>query len=94
MKFLSRRLVFTASSVVWLLLVSGVARQAGAQQGVAGRFDQLDRNSDGKVTRDELRARAFFERIDVPPLAAPAAARHLPWPYLADHGAALRGVPP
>lgn len=65
MKFLSRRLVFTATSVVWLLLVSDIARQARGQQGVAGRFDQLDRNSDGKVTRDELPAQAFFERLDL-----------------------------
>jgi mono/diheme cytochrome c family protein len=54
-----------AGSLVGLLLVAGVSRQAGARQGVAGRFDQLDRNADGSVTRDELPARAFFERLDL-----------------------------
>ena len=40
-------------------------RRVIAQQAVEQRFDQLDRNSDGKVTRDELPAQAFFQRLDL-----------------------------
>ncbi|NCX99571.1 MAG: EF-hand domain-containing protein, partial [Planctomycetia bacterium] len=42
-----------------------IAPRAGAQQAVEQRFDELDRNGDGKVKPDELPARAFFERLDL-----------------------------
>jgi hypothetical protein len=54
--------------VVAVLLVAPaalVARLAVAQQGVEERFGQLDRNGDGRVTPDELPARALFRRLDL-----------------------------
>jgi hypothetical protein len=54
--------------VAVLLLVAPaalVARLAVAQQGVEERFGQLDRNGDGRVTPDELPARALFRRLDL-----------------------------
>ena len=49
------------------LVASGavVVRRAAAQQRLEQRFDQLDRNSDGKVTPDELPAAEFFKRLDL-----------------------------
>jgi hypothetical protein len=40
-------------------------RQAGGQQAVGKRFEQLDCNGDAKVTPDELPAAAIFWRIDL-----------------------------
>ncbi len=50
-----------------ILVGTGVVavRRAGAQQRVEQRFDQLDRNADGKVTPDELPAAEFFKRLDL-----------------------------
>jgi hypothetical protein len=50
-----------------LLVASGavVVRRAAAQQRLEQRFDQLDRNADGKVTPDELPAAEFFKRLDL-----------------------------
>jgi len=48
------------------VLGSGVvARRAQGQQAVEQRFDQVDKNRDGKVTPDELPARALFQRLDL-----------------------------
>ncbi len=56
-------------SVVSAILVIScgcmIVRRAIAQQAVEQRFDQLDRNGDGKITRDELPAQAFFQRLDL-----------------------------
>jgi len=40
-------------------------RRADARQRIEQRFDQLDRNGDGKVTPDELPAAEFFKRLDL-----------------------------
>ena len=50
-----------------LVTVAGgwIATRAVAQQRVAQRFDQLDRNGDAKVTPDELPAAAIFKRLDL-----------------------------
>ena len=50
-----------------LVTVAGgwIATRAVAQQRVAQRFDQLDRNGDAKVTPDELPAAAMFKRLDL-----------------------------
>jgi mono/diheme cytochrome c family protein/thiol-disulfide isomerase/thioredoxin len=42
-----------------------IARRAAAQQGVGRRFDQLDRDGDGRVTPGELPAQALFGRLDL-----------------------------
>ncbi|MEZ6128671.1 MAG: hypothetical protein R3C59_08300 [Planctomycetaceae bacterium] len=41
------------------------ARRVWAQNAVEKRFDQLDRNGDGKITPDELPAAEFFKRLDL-----------------------------
>jgi Ca2+-binding EF-hand superfamily protein len=42
-----------------------VARRVWAQNAVEKRFDQLDKNGDGKITPDELPAAEFFKRLDL-----------------------------
>ncbi|MEZ5948373.1 MAG: redoxin family protein [Planctomycetaceae bacterium] len=42
-----------------------LARRVWAQNAVEKRFDQLDRNQDGKITPDELPAAEFFKRLDL-----------------------------
>ena len=42
-----------------------VAGRAAAQGAVERRFEQLDRNKDGKVTPDELPAAVLFKRLDL-----------------------------
>lgn len=42
-----------------------LARRVWAQGAVEKRFDQLDKNSDGKITPDELPAAEFFKRLDL-----------------------------
>jgi len=41
------------------------AQHVWAQSALEQRFDQLDRNKDGKVTPDELPATEFFKRLDL-----------------------------
>lgn len=50
----------------FLLSLSAAGSADGQQQDRAGRFDQWDRNDDGKLTREELPAafRKNFERVD------------------------------
>jgi hypothetical protein len=48
-----------------LLTVVAVRRRVWAQNAVEDRFEQLDRNQDGKVTPDELPAADFFKRLDL-----------------------------
>jgi mono/diheme cytochrome c family protein len=54
-----------AGSILVVVSSFAVARQATAQQAVGQRFDQLDRNGDGKVMPGELASKAFFERLDL-----------------------------
>ena len=60
-----RRLWIATSTLVLLLTLVAVGRRVWAQNAVEKRFDQLDRNKDGKVTPDELPAAEFFKRLDL-----------------------------
>ncbi|MDX1968275.1 MAG: redoxin [Planctomycetaceae bacterium] len=42
-----------------------LARRVWAQGAVEKRFDQIDKDSDGKITPDELPAAEFFKRLDL-----------------------------
>jgi hypothetical protein len=64
MKF--RRLLLVAVVVcLAIVLIGGIARRVWAQNAVEKRFDQLDKNSDRKITPDELPAAEFFKRLDL-----------------------------
>ena len=63
---MSRRriaIIFTVLAVT--VCAIPIARRAWAQGAVEKRFDQLDKNSDGKITPDELPAAEFFKRLDL-----------------------------
>jgi hypothetical protein len=61
---MTRRIsIIIALLFVGLFAVS-LARRVWAQDAVEKRFDQLDRNSDGKITPAELPAAEFFKRLD------------------------------
>ena len=51
--------------MVGLVASIPIARRVWAQGAVEKRFDQLDKNSDGKITPDELPAAEFFKRLDL-----------------------------
>jgi mono/diheme cytochrome c family protein/thiol-disulfide isomerase/thioredoxin len=75
--------------ILAILVGSGVVavRRAAAQQRLGERFDQLDRNADGKVTPDELPAAEFFKRLDLDgdgAITKPEAARAVRQGALAD----------
>ncbi len=53
------------STVLTSILALALWTPAVAQQaGRAGRFKQLDRNGDGKVSREEAGSRPFFDAAD------------------------------
>ena len=56
-------IIFTVLTVAVCAIT--IARLAWAQGAVEKRFDQLDKNSDGKITPDELPAAEFFKRLDL-----------------------------
>jgi Ca2+-binding EF-hand superfamily protein/mono/diheme cytochrome c family protein len=58
-------MLMAIGTLVLLLTVAAVGRRVWAQNAVEKRFDQLDRNQDGKVTPDELPAADFFKRLDL-----------------------------
>ena len=60
-----RRGALSIGALFVIAIAALIAPRAGAQQAVEQRFDELDRNGDGKVKPDELPARAFFERLDL-----------------------------
>ncbi len=60
-----RRILIAAFVLGTTCLLIPPARRAGAQNAVEKRFDQLDRNKDGKVTPDEFPASEFFKRLDL-----------------------------
>jgi Ca2+-binding EF-hand superfamily protein/thiol-disulfide isomerase/thioredoxin len=51
--------------VLGFLFLAGVAKRVWAQQAVEKKFDQLDKNKDGKITPDELPAAELFKRLDL-----------------------------
>jgi len=60
-----RQILIVVGAVILLLTVVAVGRRVWAQGAVEKRFDQLDKNSDGKITPDELPAAEFFKRLDL-----------------------------
>lgn len=56
-------IIFTVLTVA--VCAIPIARRVWAQGAVEKRFDQLDKNSDGKITPDELPAAEFFKRLDL-----------------------------
>ncbi len=58
-------LVYTVSACSIAILFAVVARRVYAQQEIEKRFEQLDGNSDGKVTPDELRQPGIFKALDM-----------------------------
>jgi hypothetical protein len=62
---MKRRMLIAIGTLVLLMTVVAVGRRVWAQNAVEKRFDQLDRNKDGKVTPDELPAADFFKRLDL-----------------------------
>jgi mono/diheme cytochrome c family protein len=65
---MSSRLTWFGVLLIVLAASTGVlawVRHARAQGSVERRFDELDKNADGKVTRDELPAVELFQRFDL-----------------------------
>lgn len=62
---LRRAIIYCLSALGILFFVAAVARRAMAQQEIAKRFDQLDVNGDGKLTREELPRAAIFNALDI-----------------------------
>jgi mono/diheme cytochrome c family protein len=60
-----RRIPLLVALVILVGTGMVAVRRATAQQRLEQRFDQLDRNADGKVTPDELPAAEFFKRLDL-----------------------------
>ncbi|MEZ6067146.1 MAG: redoxin family protein [Planctomycetaceae bacterium] len=76
----TRRIVLIIGLVACFSTLVPFARRVWAQNAVEKRFDQLDRNGDGKVTPDELPAAEFFKRLDLDgngEITKPEAARAL-----------------
>jgi len=62
---LRRSIVCCLSGLAVVFLIAVVARHATAQQEIGQRFDQLDVNRDGRLTRDELPQVAIFKVLDI-----------------------------
>jgi hypothetical protein len=60
-----RRLLLVAGGGVVIACCVVLVPRGVAQQALEQRFDQVDKNRDGKVTPDELPARALFQRLDL-----------------------------
>lgn len=65
MKKWSKRIVITGGLFLGLVLLAGVAKRVWAQQAIEKKFNQLDANSDSKLTPDELMHEEFFKRLDL-----------------------------
>ena len=59
-----KTVVILAALAVFVALIP-LAKRALAQGAIEKRFDQLDKNGDGKITKDELPAAEFFKRLDL-----------------------------
>ncbi len=62
---MKRTLIVVGLSFTALVVIGGIAKRVWAQGAVEKRFDQLDKNGDGKITKDELPAAEFFKRLDL-----------------------------
>lgn len=60
-----RRFAIIIALFAVAVCVIPLARRVWAQGAVEKRFDQLDKNSDGNITPDELPAAEFFKRLDL-----------------------------
>lgn len=60
-----RRIGIIVVAIAVAICALPLARRVWAQNAVEKRFDQLDKNSDGKITPDELPAAEFFQRLDL-----------------------------
>ena len=54
----------TVLTVLLVWCVAGLAQQSQSAAGLAQRFKQLDRNGDGKLSRDEFPQPAIFKDVD------------------------------
>ena len=62
---MKRRISIIITLLVFAVCAVSLARRVWAQDAVEKRFDQLDKNSDGKITAAELPAAEFFKRLDL-----------------------------
>jgi Ca2+-binding EF-hand superfamily protein/mono/diheme cytochrome c family protein/thiol-disulfide isomerase/thioredoxin len=62
---LKRTVMGGISSLLVVFVGFAVAKRVYAQEEIEKRFEQLDGNSDGKVTPDELRQPAIFKALDM-----------------------------
>jgi thiol-disulfide isomerase/thioredoxin len=63
--FRKRKVAVSLSVLLTVFVGLAVAKRVYAQQEIEKRFEQLDGNSDGKVTPDELRQPAIFKSLDM-----------------------------
>src|SRR5688572_18765763 len=61
-----KTILISSAIAIYVVLstVRGFAQQASATKALEDRFKVLDKNGDGKITRDELPQSPFFEQRD------------------------------